>query len=55
MSGQHLQKAVPQRKVSRSYPKDFSIATPEEFVRRFGGDRVVNKVLFIPDLDFYMI
>ncbi|XP_077999917.1 acetyl-CoA carboxylase-like [Glandiceps talaboti] len=25
--------------------KDFTIATPEEFVRKFGGDRNINKVL----------
>ncbi|XP_033740192.1 acetyl-CoA carboxylase-like isoform X1 [Pecten maximus] len=30
---------------SISYPKDFSVATPEEFVKRFGGNRVINKVL----------
>ena len=29
---------------SRTYPKDFTVATPEEFVKRFGGDRVINKV-----------
>ncbi|XP_015588836.1 acetyl-CoA carboxylase isoform X3 [Cephus cinctus] len=30
---------------SRQQEKDFTIATPEEFVRRFGGTRVINKVL----------
>ena len=33
-----------QRVGSRSLPKDFSVATPEEFVKRFGGDKVINKV-----------
>ncbi|XP_064618157.1 acetyl-CoA carboxylase-like isoform X2 [Liolophura sinensis] len=28
-----------------SYPKDSSVATPEEFVKRFGGNRVIRKVL----------
>ncbi|XP_078337630.1 acetyl-CoA carboxylase-like isoform X9 [Crassostrea virginica] len=27
------------------HPKDFSVATPEEFVKRFGGKSVINKVL----------
>ncbi|XP_062596285.1 acetyl-CoA carboxylase 1-like isoform X10 [Saccostrea cucullata] len=27
------------------HPKDFSVATPEEFVKRFGGNKVINKVL----------
>lgn len=26
------------------HPKDFSVATPEEFVKRFGGKSVINKV-----------
>ncbi|GLH16303.1 Uncharacterized protein GBIM_20609 [Gryllus bimaculatus] len=29
----------------RFQEKDFTVATPEEFVRRFGGTRVINKVL----------
>lgn len=28
----------------RLQEKDFTIATPEEFVRRFKGTRVINKV-----------
>lgn len=24
--------------------KDFTVGTPEEFVRRFGGTKVINKV-----------
>lgn len=24
--------------------KDFNVATPEEFVRQFGGNRVINRV-----------
>lgn len=28
----------------RTQDKDFTIATPEEFVRRFGGTKVINKV-----------
>lgn len=40
MSGTHLATQVvdPER-------QDLSIATPEEFVRRFGGSKVINKVL----------
>ncbi|XP_020292337.1 acetyl-CoA carboxylase isoform X2 [Pseudomyrmex gracilis] len=30
---------------NRLQEKDFTIATPEEFVHRFGGTRVINKVL----------
>ncbi|XP_076444830.1 LOW QUALITY PROTEIN: acetyl-CoA carboxylase-like [Babylonia areolata] len=29
----------------RAHVKDFSVATPEEFVKSFGGDTVINKVL----------
>ncbi|XP_048240447.1 acetyl-CoA carboxylase-like isoform X4 [Haliotis rufescens] len=29
----------------RQYVKDFCVATPEEYVKRFGGNRVINKVL----------
>ncbi|XP_049793738.1 acetyl-CoA carboxylase isoform X1 [Schistocerca nitens] len=29
----------------RFQEKDFTVATPEEFVRRFGGTKVINKVL----------
>ena len=28
----------------RLLEKDFTVATPEEFVRRFKGTRVINKV-----------
>ena len=28
----------------RAYIKDFCVATPEEFVKSFGGDVVINKV-----------
>ncbi|XP_043262710.1 acetyl-CoA carboxylase isoform X2 [Colletes gigas] len=30
---------------SRLQEKDFTIATPEEFVHRFGGSKVINKIL----------
>ena len=30
---------------SRQLEKDFTVATPEEFVHRFGGTRVINKVI----------
>ncbi|XP_076162670.1 acetyl-CoA carboxylase isoform X2 [Ptiloglossa arizonensis] len=30
---------------SRLQEKDFTVATPEEFVHRFGGTKVINKVL----------
>ena len=29
---------------SRQLEKDFTVATPEEFVQRFKGNRVINKV-----------
>lgn len=33
-----------QAQSSRQLDKDFTVATPEEFVHRFGGTRVINKV-----------
>lgn len=30
---------------SRLHDNDFTVATPEEFVHRFGGTRVINKVI----------
>ena len=27
--------------------KDFTVGTPEEFVRRFGGTKVINKVCIV--------
>ena len=44
MSGHHIAKYGHQRTLSRGHSKDFTVATPEEFVKRFGGDRVINKV-----------
>ena len=41
MSGISLDTAV--RRKSSSV-KDFCVATPEEFVKRFGGNVVINKV-----------
>lgn len=46
---------------NRLQEKDFTVATPEEFVHRFGGTRVINKVnirggqiaVFIKDIYFY--
>ncbi|XP_076466128.1 acetyl-CoA carboxylase-like isoform X2 [Babylonia areolata] len=32
-------------KGKRAYIKDFCVATPEEFVKSFGGDVIINKVL----------
>lgn len=29
---------------NRSLDKDFTVASPEEFVKRFKGTRVINKV-----------
>ena len=29
---------------NKAMPKEFCVATPEEFVKRFGGNRVINKV-----------
>ena len=45
MSGHHIAQNGLQRSLSRGLSsKDFTVATPEEFVKRFGGDRVINKV-----------
>ena len=44
MSGHHIARYGHQRSLSRGHSKDFTVATPEEFVKRFGGDRVINKV-----------
>jgi hypothetical protein len=33
-------------KEKRAYLKDFCVATPEEFVKSFGGNVVINKVIF---------
>jgi hypothetical protein len=30
--------------VQSKQEKDFTVGTPEEFVRRFGGTKVINKV-----------
>ncbi|ESN91709.1 hypothetical protein HELRODRAFT_69944 [Helobdella robusta] len=45
MSGQHLDHLGHRRTQSKGSCKDFTVATPEEFVKRFGGNRVVDKVL----------
>lgn len=39
---------------SRLHEKDFTIATPEEFVHRFGGTRVINKVISISNNIFFL-
>ena len=44
MSGKNLETCGKNYRVN--YHKDFSVATPEEFVRRFKGNRVINKVSF---------
>jgi acetyl-CoA carboxylase / biotin carboxylase 1 len=31
---------------AKSLEKDFIVATPEEFVKKFGGTKVINKVRF---------
>lgn len=31
---------------NRFQEKDFTVATPEEFVKRFNGTKVINKVYF---------
>ncbi|XP_022238321.1 acetyl-CoA carboxylase-like [Limulus polyphemus] len=43
MSGTHLLQQG--KEASRIDGKDFTVATPEEFVKRFGGNRVINKIL----------
>jgi len=46
MSGVHLTKFGQNRSTSKSsLHKDFSVATPEEFALRFGGNAPINKVL----------
>ena len=47
MSGHHIAQLGHQRSLSRGLSKDFTVATPEAFVKRFGGDRVINKVHFV--------
>lgn len=47
MSGAHLVSYSQQRRASRSAIKDVSLATPEEFVKKFDGDRVITKVCII--------
>ncbi|XP_013400503.1 acetyl-CoA carboxylase isoform X2 [Lingula anatina] len=42
MSGTHMTAMNDRRRAS---VKDFLVATPEEFVKRFGGNKVINKVL----------
>ena len=44
MSGVHHMKFGQYRNLSRGSLKDFTVATPEEFVKKFGGDRFINKV-----------
>ncbi|XP_076855025.1 acetyl-CoA carboxylase isoform X2 [Brachyhypopomus gauderio] len=44
MSGPHLvRKGREQRKMD--VPRDFTVASPAEFVKRFGGTRIIDKVL----------
>ena len=41
----HIQVKGHSRTGSRGgLPKEYSVATPEEFVKRFNGDKVINKV-----------
>lgn len=42
MSQSHLK--LKQRGMEQN--KDVTVATPEEFVRHFGGNRVINRVNF---------
>jgi len=49
MSGHHIARYGHQRSLSKGHSKDFTVATPEEFVKRFGGDRVINKVQKPPE------
>ena len=46
MSGVHLTRMGHHRNNSKGniFSKDFSVATPEEFVKRFGGKTIINKV-----------
>lgn len=43
MSGLHLQKRGREQK-KLDLHRDFTVASPAEFVTRFGGDRVIEKV-----------
>ena len=38
-----------------SLPKDFAVATPEEFVKRFGGDKIINKVSTYSPIQYFEI
>lgn len=44
MSGTHLLRMGHSRSSSKGSLKDFTIATPEEYVKRFGGDFVIKRV-----------
>lgn len=35
----------------RYQERDFVLATPEEFVKKFGGTKVINKVSYGDDYD----
>lgn len=53
MSGVNISRYGHKRTLSKGHLKDFTVATPEEFVKRFGGDHVINKASFIYDVNFY--
>lgn len=42
MSGAHLLQL--EKDQAQAEGRDVGVATPEEFVRRFGGSHVINKV-----------
>jgi hypothetical protein len=46
MSQSHLR----QKQCGMEQNKDLNVATPEEFVRQFGGNRVINRVSTLPHL-----
>lgn len=45
MSGLHLMKQGRDRR-RMDLQRDFTVASPAEFVTRFGGNKVIEKVLF---------
>jgi hypothetical protein len=55
MSGVQITRLGHQRTHSKGHIKDFTVATPEEFVKRFGGDRVINKVTFYISVVFCFV
>lgn len=52
MSGLHLVKQGRDRRKIDSQ-RDFTVASPAEFVTRFGGNKVIEKVSFVTCLKYF--